>query len=229
MPAWRPAGGSPSRREDRRYGRARRAERALGDRVEHRLDSVGELEMTRRISPVAVCCSRASVSARSEASTSAIDPRSPTGGTGREGLPHSSQNFACGRFSCWHRGHRIPSVSRVRIVSGQPGTRRGTRAAAGARLPGRSVGHGRPDPTPTRPRAPDGRFWGVVRPGACGETPWAAPTSQNSRLRHAPDGYAPSWRPDPASLEAPLEPAEGDLVSDRSAHRENAARRSYRA
>ena len=39
----------------------------------------------------------------------------------------------------------------------------------------------------------DGRFWGVVRPGACGETPLASPTSQNLRLRHAPDGYTPSW------------------------------------
>ena len=39
-----------------------------------------------------------------------------------EGPAHSSQNFACGRFSCWHRGQCIPSVSRFRIVSGQPGT-----------------------------------------------------------------------------------------------------------
>jgi hypothetical protein len=85
------------------------------------------------------------------------------------GVPHASQNVACGRFSCWHRGQCIPSVSRVRIVRGLPGTpRHGTRAATGARLPGRPVGHGRPDPTLTRPRAPDGRFWGVVRPGACG-------------------------------------------------------------
>ena len=82
------------------------------------------------------------------------------------GVPHASQNFACGRFSCWHRGQCISSVSRFRIVSGQPGTRHGTRAAAGARLPGRPVGHGRPDPTPTRPRAPDGRFraWFALEP-----------------------------------------------------------------
>ena len=74
------------------------------------------------------------------------------------------------------------------------------------------MGHGRPDPTPSRPRAPDGRFWGVVRAGACGETPWAAPTSQNSRQRHAPDGYTPSWRPESDPLEAPTGTGRGDLV-----------------
>jgi hypothetical protein len=41
----------------------------------------------------------------------------------------------------------------------------------------------------------------VVRPGACGETPSAAPTSQNSRLRHAPDSYTASWRPEPPPAE----------------------------
>ena len=42
-----------------------------GDRVEARAEHlVGELEMTRRISPVAVCCSSASVSARLRLSTS---------------------------------------------------------------------------------------------------------------------------------------------------------------
>ena len=162
---------------------------------------------------VAVCCSSASVSARLRLSTSAIVwVRLRGGADPLKGLAHSSQNFACGRFSCWHRGHRIPSVSRVRIVqrrqahaSRHPGRRRSS-----ASRPFR--GDGRPDPTATRPRAPDGRFWGVVRPGACGETPWAAPTSQNSRLRRAPDGYAPPWRPDPHPLEAPPEPGEGDPV-----------------
>ena len=37
----------------------------------------------------------------------------------------------------------------------------------------------------------------MVRPGACGETLRAAPTSQNSRLRHTPDSYTPSWGLDP--------------------------------
>ena len=158
---------------------------------------------------MAVCCSSASLRALV---ISAYDGAGGPLGLAVRGVPHSSQNFACGRFSCWHRGQGIPSVSRVRIVSGQPGT--------ASRHPGRRQSsasrpfHGarRPDPTPTRPRAPDGRFWGVVRPGACGETPSAAPTGQNSRLRHAPDGYTPSWRPDPDPLEPPPEPAERDAV-----------------
>ncbi len=70
------------------------------------------------------------------------------------GVPHSSQNVACGRFSCWHRGHRIPSVSRVRIVSAcrdsaspPPGDRR---TSASLAVP---WGHG----SPTLPRAGLGR------------------------------------------------------------------------
>ena len=94
------------------------------------------------------------------------DPRRPAWDWPRaRGVPHAPQNFACGRFSCWHRGQGIWSGSPVRIVSGQPGT--------ASRHPGRRRSsasrpfHGarRPDPTATRPRAPDGRFWGVVRPG----------------------------------------------------------------
>ena len=191
-------GSAPRRSGARSSNRASQSRTALSAMASNTgWTSVGELQMTRRISPVAVCCSSASLRALV---ISAYDGAGGPLGVAVRGVPHSPQNFACGRFSCWHRGHRIPSVSRVRIVSGQPGTRHGTRAAAGARHPGRSVGHGRPDPTPTRPRAPDGRFWGVVRPGACGETPSAAPTGQNSRLRHAPDGYTPSWRLDPTRL-----------------------------
>src|SRR2546422_11779638 len=62
--------------------------------------------MTPRISLVAVCW--VSDSAR-ELCTSAYD------GAGwvlaeecLRGVPHSSQNLASGRFSCWHRGHCIP-------------------------------------------------------------------------------------------------------------------------
>ena len=47
--------------EDVGVGRATQRGRILDDRVEDRLESVGELEITRRISAVAVCCSRASV------------------------------------------------------------------------------------------------------------------------------------------------------------------------
>ena len=99
--------------------------------------SVGELEMTRRISAVAVCCSSASLRALV---ISAYDGAGGPLGLAVRGVPHAPQNFACGRFSCWHRGQGILSVSRVRIVSGRPGQRHGTRAAAGARRPGRPPG-----------------------------------------------------------------------------------------
>src|SRR5262244_2307657 len=68
--------------------------------------SEGELEMIRRISPVAVCCSRASVRERC---TSAYD------GAGwalppscRRAVPHSRQNLWLVGLSCWHRGHVMP-------------------------------------------------------------------------------------------------------------------------
>ena len=72
------------------------------------------------------------------------------------GVPHAPQNFCPLGFSCWHRGQGIWSGSPVRIVSGQRGT--------ASRHPGRRQSsasrpfHGarRPDPTATRPRAPDG-------------------------------------------------------------------------
>jgi hypothetical protein len=82
--------------------------------------SLGELEMTRRISAVAVCCSNASLRALV---ISASDGAGGPLGLAVRGVPHASQNVACGRFSCWHRGHRIPSVSRVRIVSACQGLR----------------------------------------------------------------------------------------------------------
>ena len=34
------------------------------------------------------------------------------------GLAHSSQNFACGRFSCWQRGQCISNGSRFRLAAG---------------------------------------------------------------------------------------------------------------
>ncbi len=42
--------------------RVAQSRRVLGDGVEHRLDIVGELAITPRISLVAVCCSNASLS-----------------------------------------------------------------------------------------------------------------------------------------------------------------------
>src|SRR5215470_586036 len=68
--------------------------------------SEGELEMIRRISPVAVCCSRASVRERC---TSAYDGAGWAPPWGRwRGVPHSPQNFIVGRFLCWHPGHVMP-------------------------------------------------------------------------------------------------------------------------
>ena len=67
------------------------------------------------------------------------------------GAPHSSQNLACGRFSRWHRGQCIPSVSRFRITCCRPGS--------SVTAPGRSpqLGVSRPSPggmaVPTLPRA----------------------------------------------------------------------------
>ena len=63
---------------------------------------------------------------------------------------------------------------------------------------------------PTLPRPGLGRQMGGsgawLALGACGET-------QNSRLRHAPDSYTPSWRLGPALLEPPVESADGDAVA----------------
>ena len=97
--------------------------------------------MTRRISLVAVCCSCASESSRFRVCRisavavcccsaslralviSAYDGGGEPIGLAVRGVPHSPQNLILGAFSCWHRGHRIPSVSRVRIVSACQGLR----------------------------------------------------------------------------------------------------------
>ncbi len=157
--------------------------------------------MTRRISAVAVCCSSASVSARLRPSISRLQicVRLVVGLAPVKGPAHSSQNFACGRFSCWHRGQCISNVSRFRLAcrprsrGADPGPppELGFPAVRGARAP-------RPYRDPA-----SGARWAVsgeVRPGACEETPSAAPTSQYSRLRHAPDSYTPSWGLDPTRL-----------------------------
>jgi hypothetical protein len=81
-----------------------------------------------------------------------------------KGVPHSRQNLACGGLSCWHRGHRIPSVSRVRIRQRRPGTTCHGIGRPPEPAPRPSLRFGSPDPTPTRPRALDGRFWSVVHP-----------------------------------------------------------------
>src|SRR5262249_35366177 len=68
--------------------------------------SVGEREITFRISAVAVCCSRASVSKRCR---SAYDCEGwELLKEGRRGVPHSPQNLCAAGLSCWHRGHCMP-------------------------------------------------------------------------------------------------------------------------
>src|SRR5262245_8377439 len=81
---------------------------------------VGELEITRRISLVAVCCARDSVRERLRVSTSVVRCAfDPVGGLAPlRGLAQSSQNFAVGRFSCWHRGHFIAYSPRAGRGSG---------------------------------------------------------------------------------------------------------------
>src|SRR4029453_13814470 len=82
--------------------------------------SVRERLMRPRTSPVAVCCSEDSVSARRRLSTSvfryAYDP--VVGLAPFKGLAQSSQNLAAGRFSCWHRGHFIAYSPRAGRGSG---------------------------------------------------------------------------------------------------------------
>jgi hypothetical protein len=67
--------------------------------------SVGEQEITRRISAVAVCCSSASLRALV---ISAYDGAGgPLGVAVVSGVPHSPQNFTVGAFPCRQRGHFI--------------------------------------------------------------------------------------------------------------------------
>ena len=48
---------------------------------------------------------------------------------------HTLAELAWGGLSCWHRGHRIPSVSRVRLGAAGHDHAAPTRAAAGAGVP----------------------------------------------------------------------------------------------
>ena len=61
---------------------------------------------------MASCCSGASLRALV---ISAYDGAGGPLGLAVRSVPHASQNVACGRFSCWHRGQCILSVSRVRM------------------------------------------------------------------------------------------------------------------
>src|SRR5215469_14987159 len=81
--------------------------------------------MTRRISAVAVCCSRASVATRCK---SAYDGAGGASSWGRwRGVPHSPQSFIVGRLSCWHRGHVIQDLP---LAGATEGRNRGPRLPA---------------------------------------------------------------------------------------------------
>ena len=177
--------------------------------------SVGELEMTRRISLVAVCCSSASVNAGLRRSTSRLQICELTAWSGWpfEGAYHTPRRTSpagdsrAGTGDSAYRG-----VSRFRIVRGQPGTASAPGQPPALGVPAVPWGTG----APTLPRPGLGRQMG-------GSGAWFAlePVGRPHRrlrrvrthgLRHAPDGYTPSWRPAPDPLEAPSEPAERDAV-----------------
>src|SRR5215831_1672513 len=81
-----------------------------------RCASVGELLIIPRISAVAACWSRASLKERSS-STQGDDGSLLLGSL--KGVPHSSQNFAAARFSCWHRGHVMQSLPAAGSAEGR--------------------------------------------------------------------------------------------------------------
>ena len=173
--------------------------------------------MTRRISAVAVCCS----SALGQRSPEAFDlglqvirvgPRDSAGPVERAGAFLAELRLRAILVLAPGTLHteRLPSPDRSRpardSASRHPGRRRSSasRPFRGARAP-------RPYPDPA-----SGARWAVLGRGS----PWslwgdpsAVPTSQNSRLRHAPDRYTPSWRLCPAPLEPPVESADGDAVA----------------
>src|SRR5215467_2625452 len=77
---------------------------------------VGEREITRRISLVAVCCSRASMSSRWRSAYDDAGEGFPSGR--RKGVLQFRQKWACDGFSCWHRGHFMPKPPGSRVGEG---------------------------------------------------------------------------------------------------------------
>ena len=106
----------------------------------------------------------------------------------RTGPPHSSQNFACGRFSCWHRGQCISDVSRFRLAAGHDHASPDPAAAAGTWRPGRPRGATTVQTLPDwRPQAPAG----LLRPGSRSvggsTTLWRWAADAAGRCRRGPD------------------------------------------
>src|SRR4029453_10248135 len=74
--------------------------------------SLGDDEMTFRISGVAPCCSAASASEFLWRSISACTSAYGAPPPATRGLPHCPQNFWLAGFSCWHRGPFIHASAR---------------------------------------------------------------------------------------------------------------------
>ena len=112
---------------------------------------------------VAACCSSALLSARV---TSAYDGAGGPLGLAVRGVPHAPQNFCPLGFSCWHRGQRIRSGSRFRVVRGQPGT--ASRHPGSHRSSASRPSRGARAPRPYRDPA-SGARWAVLGRGS----PWS--------------------------------------------------------
>src|SRR5215470_1673130 len=134
--------------------------------------SPGELLMTRRISLVAVCCSCASVKERCKSAYGGAGWALPSGC--RKGVPHSSQNFAAARFSCWHRGHVMPQP---------PSSRGGGRSEPWLRLTAQDS-HGQ-EP------GPRGHAWGQRAGWASPSSPVAQPLKWTQLITQAATGLSP--------------------------------------
>src|SRR5262252_8658854 len=133
--------------------------------------SVGELLMIPRISAVAACWSRASLKARS--SSAQGDDGSLLLGS-LKGVPHSSQNFAAARFSCWHRGHVMPQP---------PSSRGGGRSEPWLKLTAQDS-HGQ-EP------GPRGHAWGRRAGWASPSSPVAQPLKWTQLITQAATGLSP--------------------------------------
>jgi hypothetical protein len=142
---------------------------------------VGELEMTRRISLVAVCCSSASLRALV---ISAHDGAGRPLGLAVRGVPHTPQNFILGACSCWHPGQGMLASPESGSLSCLPEVKpHGTRAAAGARRSGRSWGSRAT--RPHRDPASDAR-WAVLGRGS----PWSLWGRRRAGQRSGAPGLA---------------------------------------
>ena len=137
--------------------------------------------------------------------------RSPVSGCGRETQLVAHVRRPASRRRAARRGGPGPSAGRVSMGSS---CRFGGQSDAG---PGGIL---REPPRPYRAPA-SGARWAVLGRGSSWSL-WGDPMGGSDeselRLRHARDGYTPSWRPAPDPLEPPPEPAERDAVETAGNH-----------